>query len=455
MNKVFFFIFCAFFSYSGFSQEVDSVLVIKKNQFLLDLANRDGYVHPLLTLKTGIVNPESPKLITRTRRLIKVGKALYLHFGASGKLYKMEDRGDSSLYFIRVDNSENYNYNCFSTFIVDNNEIFDYGGYGFWKSNGLFRRFNFIDREWDSYTVDAELTPSEDISSWYDPATRFLYLPYQEIVNEGLSKPDGKAEVLYDSYRMDFKKKHWEKLGKITKEAYSIFKSRGFTVTTDEGLIIILYGKSYWVDFTTNSIRLLVNSEQGQTLLRLTNNTAYYYSKDKIYYYDFGKNKCDSILLNRSLFSPTNIKIWEKPVTYKYYYYSLLLILIPLTVFFVRVRKKIKRSNTVSASAVEDAIIPFTETEIGLLELLLKKNEQNRTATVSEINYVLGIKDKNPGMQKKVRSGVINAINEKYVLYTQQKIQLVQSIRSELDKRFFEYLLNPDTVDDLVELIKL
>ena len=412
-------------------------------------------MHPLLTLRTGIVNPVSPKLITRTRRLIKVGKTLYLHFGASGKLYKMEDRGDSSLYFIRVDNSENYNYNCYSTFIVDNNEIFDYGGYGFWKSNGGFRRFNFIDREWDSYTVNAEMTPPEDISTWYDPTSRCLFLPYQEIVNEGLSRNEGKAEVLFDSYRMDFNKKHWEKVGRITKDAYAIFKARGFTLNTDEGLIIILYGKSYWIDFTTNSIRLLVNSEQGQTLLRLTNNTAYYYSKNKVYYYDFGKNKYDSIQFDRSLFSATDIKIWEKPIAYKYYYYSLLLILIPLAVFFVRVRKKSKRKNSVSESRIEDAIIPFTETEIGLLELLLKKNEQSRTATVSEVNYVLGIKDKNPGMQKKVRSDVINAINEKYVLYTQQKIQLIQSIRSELDKRFFEYLLNPETVDDLVELIKV
>lgn len=455
MNKVFVFIFWSFFAFSGFSQEVDSVLVIKKNQFLLDLANRNEYVHPLSILKAGIVNPVSPQLIPRTRRLIKVGKALYLHFGASGKLYKMQDSGDSSLYFVRVDNSDNYNYNCSSTFLVDNNEIFDFGGYGFWKSNGTFRRFNFIDREWDSYSVNAEITPSNELSTWYDPSSRTVYVPFQEITNEGLSQNEGRVETIFDSYKLDFKNKHWEKIGKITKDAHSIFTSGAFILTTDEGFVSVLFGKSYWIDFKTNSVRLLVNSEQGQTLLRLPNSTAYYYSKGNVYYYDFAKRKYDSLHLDRSLFSPTNIKIWKSSTNYYYYSIGIILILVLIASVFIIKKKSQKRKNRPSTEFAFGSIVPFTETEIGLLELLLKKNEQNKTATVSEINYVLGIKDKNPGMQKKVRSDVINAINEKYVLYTQQKIQLVQSIRSELDKRFFEYLLNPDTVDDLVELIKL
>ena len=57
----------------------------------------------------------------------------------------------------------------------------------------------------------------------------------------------------------------------------------------------------------------------------------------------------------------------------------------------------------------------FTETEISLIQLLIKANSAKQNVEIAEINRVLGIKDKNVGLQKKVRSDVINAINDKYI----------------------------------------
>jgi hypothetical protein len=96
---------------------------------------------------------------------------------------------------------------------------------------------------------------------------------------------------------------------------------------------------------------------------------------------------------------------------------------------------------------------PFTEVEQALLSLLLNRSENGQTANIGDINYVLGIKDKSPGMQKKVRSDVISSLNEKFAFVTHSKEPLVQSVRSEFDKRYFEYLINADFRDDLKRML--
>jgi len=57
------------------------------------------------------------------------------------------------------------------------------------------------------------------------------------------------------------------------------------------------------------------------------------------------------------------------------------------------------------------------------------------------MNHVLGIKDKNIGLQKKVRSDVINSINDKYQFITQSDTLLISSVRKVDDKRFLNILL--------------
>jgi hypothetical protein len=96
----------------------------------------------------------------------------------------------------------------------------------------------------------------------------------------------------------------------------------------------------------------------------------------------------------------------------------------------------------------------FTETEISLIQLLLNAYSAKQNVEISEINRVLGIKDKNVGLQKKVRSDVINAINDKYIFITQGEINLIGSVRKEDDKRFFEYFIVPTEVKTVQKLIE-
>ena len=97
--------------------------------------------------------------------------------------------------------------------------------------------------------------------------------------------------------------------------------------------------------------------------------------------------------------------------------------------------------------------VSFNQTELSLIDLFIEKSFVGATATIAEINYVLGIKDKNVGMQKKVRSDVINGINDKFKYASSQDIQLILSVRSETDKRYFEYFIAKDQINEVQKLI--
>ena len=132
----------------------------------------------------------------------------------------------------------------------------------------------------------------------------------------------------------------------------------------------------------------------------------------------------------------------------------LFLFVVSLWYFFKIPTKKVqKRTTETLMLGIKKLDVSFNQTELSLIDLLIEKSLVGATATINDINYVLGIKDKNVGMQKKVRSDVINGINERFKYATSQDIQLVLSVRSETDKRYFEYFIAKDQIKEVQKLI--
>ena len=436
------------------SQEVDSIISVKYSPFFTDYLKKEEYVYPLTDVKTGLVKTEFKRLNAHWRRIFRIGNELYLHFSSTGKLYKKIAITDSTLLFKRVDNSDNYNYNCISTIITDRNSIFDFAGYGFWKSNGTLRQFNTIDGEWDSYPIDREVCPPlYAFGAWYDPSAHEIIVPYQEVLNEGLIKSVRGGELNFTSNALNIDSHSWRELGEMTPFAKKIFIKDASTINTVSGILFIYYDRVYLADLRNNQINVLSNSEKAQSLVRIPESSMYYFSKNKVYTLNVTNYKYDSIEVDLSKFVPLKEKIWETKVNYTPYVAgSSILFLLGFT--FLLYKRRTKKRNE-RLSQVAELVNPFTETEIGLLELLLKNSKKEKTVNITDINYVLGIKDKNQGMQKKVRSDVIGSINEKYSIFTKQKESLVQSVRSDTDKRYFEYFINKDAIASLEKLLEL
>jgi hypothetical protein len=129
------------------------------------------------------------------------------------------------------------------------------------------------------------------------------------------------------------------------------------------------------------------------------------------------------------------------------------MIILFIWLFKQSVKKKIEQAQlkVLKTKTVNQA---FTETEISLIQLLLNAYSAKQNVEIAEINRVLGIKDKNVGLQKKVRSDVINAINDKYIFINQGEINLIASVRKDDDKRFYEYFVVPTEVKTVQKLIE-
>jgi hypothetical protein len=84
----------------------------------------------------------------------------------------------------------------------------------------------------------------------------------------------------------------------------------------------------------------------------------------------------------------------------------------------------------------------------------LTASSKDKYVEIGQINHVLGIKDKNIGLQKKVRSDVMKAINDKYEFITQSNSALIGSSRKEEDKRFYEYFIKPSELNTIKRILE-
>jgi hypothetical protein len=228
-------------------------------------------------------------------------------------------------------------------------------------------------------------------------------------------------------------------------------------LTNDSGYIYLNQDEAYYFNFIANKIYKSKNSELNQFFIRRANSTDIFLYKDSIFSFSPENQSFFTKKFSSSSFEQLNYAIWGLDDNY---FYLIIFIIFVLTVFvfsiwlFNRsVSKKLEQSQLkiLKSKSVNQA---FVGTEVALITLLLKNSKQSMNVEINEINHVLGIKDKNVGLQKKVRSDMINAINEKYQFITQSELQLISSVRKEDDKRFYEYFISATEIKSIERILE-
>ena len=441
----------------SFCQEPDSVLIVKNNYFFKDLVKKTEYIPPIYIVPNGLVTPNYVKFKSRGQLLLKTPTQLYLTFSGGGWLYQLTKTTPTELVFNRIDNSENFNYN-FDAFYFSNKEnIYNLGGYGFWKSNGTLRKFNFTDKVWDVDPLNIELhTPSSYTHIWFSNKESAIYSPFHQVINTGVIVKPSESSLVKDCYKLNLNTNSWERLGATSSEVSGLINGTNLTTATDHGLLTNSESSIYLIDFENNLVKTQRNGSLVQSLQRLDPRFLKYYYHNKIYFSNIENGKYDSLNIPIDTLTLTNYKVWEKS------YFGLIasitsLLLIILLFFFWRIfrkrRKKVTPPEIVLFSS--HAITKLSETEHRLIDMLIDNSKQNKSASVTEINYILGTKNKNAGLQKKVRSDIISSINQKYRHLTLTDEPLIQSIRNESDKRYFEYFIKQEMCAEAEKLISV
>ena len=439
---------------------LDSVYYVKMTPFIEKvLSIKDLSVNIHFSDNVRLIPTSGTMFAPNLQELIKDSSHVYLSIQQTGFFFELKEIKEGVATFIRADKTVNINYNIGCLYFRHHGQLYSYGGYGFWKTNGHIRKFNYIDKEWDIIATNKEVI--SDNFRWFSKKEGNLYIPFQTFVNAGLidGMTKGKRED-YASYKFNVDSRKWTKIGMLSSEMKSLFDNYNL----DNGLFDMENGQfhliddiGYYFNFSENTVYRLKKVEVSQFLVRRRNIPSRFHYNGMIYNLKSTEFGYDSIPLSRSDFELLNFPIWGRDNSYDIYIavaFVCVIIIIGAVLFFNRrVKRKIEQAQLklLKTKSVNQA---FVGTELALIKLLLTAANEDKKVDIFQINHVLGIKDKNIGLQKKVRSDMINAINEKYQFVTQNDAPLITSVRKEDDKRFFEYFIMANEIKSIQRFLE-
>ncbi len=443
----------------GVPVDTSGLITVKNSHFLSKIIGNSKSPLVLRGPAQSFVQFNHPVLGIREQVAIKTPNNFFIAISGAGRIYQQIAVTDSLLYFKRIDDNENINYNLGAFYFSVGETIYNHGGYGFWKTNGTMRGFNFKDGEWDVFPTNIEVSnPIFPSSSWFDVSKNTLYIPYQQYINSGLKGFQSAAGTIIDGVMyLDCKTWDWIQIGKVPSNYLNILKSSKIKIYNESGYFVSDGEDVYWFNFLNNSVSINSNRTLAQSIIRLDNSSIHYYKEGILYSYFPATGILDTLVIDESKFVKEPAPMWglQFDLTTIWPLWLCLFLFIASLWYFYKVpsKKEQKRATENFGIGVKKLDVSFNQTELSLIDLFIEKSFLGATATISEINYVLGIKDKNVGMQKKVRSDVINGINDKFKYATSQDIQLILNVRSETDKRYFEYFIAKDQISEVQKLI--
>ena len=185
--------------------DLDTVYFVKKTPFLEKILSSQGlYANINLSKDNNIIPGQGTNFAEYSQEIIKDEKNLYVNLQRTGFVFILFNQNDSILEFRRIDRTINLNYNigCYNFLYED--QLYSYGGYGFWKTNGHLRQFNVLDKQWDIIPLNKEIFSNG--YRWYSNKEGKLFVPFQDFENAGLkSIPQDQLETKTESYYLDLK----------------------------------------------------------------------------------------------------------------------------------------------------------------------------------------------------------------------------------------------------------
>jgi hypothetical protein len=123
--------------------------------------------------------------------------------------------------------------------------------------------------------------------------------------------------------------------------------------------------------------------------------------------------------------------------------------------FFIVYRQRKKRvPKEVTARLNYNFYHSLSIIEKELLQVLYKKHQVGESISTKVINKIIGVQNKDVLTQNKSRSDHFLKLNQKYKLSTQQPLPLIVKTRDSVDKRQYNYGLEPSYLVYLEKMIE-
>lgn len=408
--------------------------------------------------------------------LIKTKNRLLVGVNGTGMLFEIKD-SLGYITFTRIDKTHHYGNNYGALNFTLNDTIYSLGGYGFWRFNGQLRYFNHQSCEWSLMKLNREITFANP-TGWFDHKNRQLYVYGTHTKNQVLKteEPQERVSKNKELYRLDISSGNWTYVGNLI----TIFDEAADNISSYNELLgdihfnafgfghFIRIGMEhiYYDDFRLNRrwrAYPYFYKQFEEQIARVPN--IFYCIDTTVYVSNIELHQFDSIPISKEFFYQTNEAVFTavkkekqaidwRPVSW----------LLSGTLFgflFVAGFSKIKHSRQNSRSVIINPIHPyneqdrlgrtalFDEIESELIGFILSKCKHHQTASVVEVNKILGLSEKNEAVQKKNRSEKMNRINDKWRQATASKSDLLLRKRAVFDKRVIEYYISPQLLSNV------
>ncbi len=447
----------------------DSVYKIKPSNELKHILNykANGVADVSVGKFDRILPFSNTPLSESIQTIVFLDNEIYITVDGCGWVYQFKGfKYDSLAEFKRIDNTyfTGNNFNSLSFGFKHN--LYNIGGYGFWRSNGQLRIFSKSTNDWSiiPLNIDYQIKNDEHRPTlWYDIKNGQIFSLENASQNQAILESNNKIQNSVDNlYMLDLSNKRWVPLGPLSTDLRRTINEHMFIVSTSYGMLVSDNSKIQLQLWNVGQNKVFNIDKDLASSFPLSNldEFAFWFIHPYVYYTKRNSKMLDSIKLEPSKISKTNIKIYESNnnefefsnvFTIVGYVSVLFVLIIYLFKKFIKKKKNIQPLDFEKPVATSDI---FTETEKSLLRLLIKNiNINNRLTTIDEVNYILGISNKSINMQKRTRSDVINSINSKYQIYFKIENQLILRKNSEFDQRVKEFYidkLNTETLSNFI-----
>ena len=459
--------------------------LLKKHEIqLLRLLLADTTHNTAFTLKNTFSFGLENLLFTNTN-IIKKGKDVFIQPLGTGRLYKAINN-NGNIAIERMDQTIHSGVNFYAQNFIIKDTLYQMGGLGFWHIRGILTYYSPKTKQWElvqnNRAIQTYFDDQKDAVIHFDEqrsdpkfyVSNSYYYP---------NYPSSFETASTDScYVYDFNSRTWSALGKVTpayKKVFDFKHSHEMDLHINKLLIFQTQLEFYWADFEHNQLGTF-NTAENNRLREVWLST---YKNDKT-----GQQTGFQFILGDDLYfmklndvsdltwTKTNINLKEINKTdatkiynsnrniiesIEYFYSqkkSSLLVVLVLIIIGITTRSNIFKRKKLPQELIvilyDNFFHSLTIIEKELIEALYNSNLNGEELSSKTINKIIGVQQKETLTQNKSRSDHFIKINQKFKMSTQNTGSLFNKSRDSLDKRQYNYSLNPIYLQAIEKLLK-
>jgi len=446
------------------AQDVEVPAIIKR----LHQEQRPVKVYSYAVNKIINLNDIPNSLKQAGQEITKSSKGVFLNPLGTGRIYELKVK-DGELKWQRIDSTVFIGYNFGSLFFSLDSTLYSFSGQGFFQHNGNLRYFNQESKEWDALDLSATvlwLTQTGLFHS-FDTSHKQLYVEAIPHKQDHALKNRLIPELKHTFWKLDITTGDWMKVGVVKSEKSTSMAETPFGTLFNLFTIADINNNKIYKLSTdlSNKIRYKLGSSSS------TNALAMSYCIDSTLYLGDLNSFIDSVVISKKDLIDTGEVFYTPieagfPIKEREVLIGLVFIFGALSLLLFFKNKKKGRNQTPlfmtgitqsediqeEKNEKENQVVfrsgklmdLLNEREKTLLSFIYEHSLDERLTTIEEINKVIGAAQRNPEVQKRLRSDLIGAINDKLKIIAESKYNVIDKQRSEFDKRSFEYFIRTE-----------